>query len=52
MAPTPLSIWYPASPGGAPQVGLLLGVATAMEDELPAACKRLSWLIRRYSFSQ
>jgi GntR family transcriptional regulator/MocR family aminotransferase len=47
LAPSPLSAWF--SPAGAPRSGLLLGVATAVEDQLPAACERLDQLIRTFS---
>jgi GntR family transcriptional regulator/MocR family aminotransferase len=44
MAPSPLSAWF--VPGAAPESGLLLGVATASEEQIPAACKQLDRLIR------
>lgn len=47
LAPEPLSAWY--SPGGRPSSGLLLGVATINEAELPAACQRLHRLIGEFS---
>ncbi|BDG10782.1 MocR-like pyridoxine biosynthesis transcription factor PdxR [Anaeromyxobacter paludicola] len=47
LAPSPLSTWF--SPGGNQRSGLILGVATAVEDQLPAACDRLHQLIRKFS---
>ncbi|MEY2115464.1 MULTISPECIES: aminotransferase-like domain-containing protein [Rhodanobacter] len=43
LAPSPLLPWF--SPGTAAESGLLLGVATATERQLPAACRRLHQLI-------
>jgi GntR family transcriptional regulator/MocR family aminotransferase len=47
LAPVPLSAWY--SPTGARPPGLLLGVATVTEAQLPAACERLHQLVRKFS---
>jgi GntR family transcriptional regulator/MocR family aminotransferase len=44
MAPSPLSTWF--VPGTTPESGLLLGLATVSEEEIPAACKQLDELIR------
>jgi GntR family transcriptional regulator/MocR family aminotransferase len=47
LAPSPLSAWF--CPAGTQRSGLLLGVATTTEDQLPAACDRLHHLIRTFS---
>jgi GntR family transcriptional regulator/MocR family aminotransferase len=47
LAPEPLSAWF--DPGTRPSPGLLLGVATVNEAQLPAACQRLHWIIRKFS---
>lgn len=47
LAPSPLSAWF--CPAGAQRPGLLLGVATTTEGQLPAACDRLHQLIRTFS---
>lgn len=47
LAPAPLSIWYCS--GSTPRSGLLLGVATAIERQVPNACDRLHHLIRKFS---
>jgi GntR family transcriptional regulator / MocR family aminotransferase len=47
LAPEPLSPWF--SPGTRPSSGLLLGVATANEAQIPAACERLHRLIGKLS---
>jgi GntR family transcriptional regulator/MocR family aminotransferase len=44
MAPSPLSTWF--VPGTNPEPGLLLGLATVGEEQIPAACKQLDGLIR------
>jgi GntR family transcriptional regulator/MocR family aminotransferase len=44
MAPSPLSTWF--VPGTHPESGLLLGLATVSEEQIPAACKQLHALIR------
>lgn len=44
MAPSPLSTWF--VPGTHPEPGLLLGLATVSEEQIPAACKQLDRLIR------
>ncbi|BDU22526.1 PLP-dependent aminotransferase family protein [Dyella sp. GSA-30] len=44
MAPSPLSAWF--APGTNAESGLLLGVATVSEDQIPAACEQLDKLIR------
>lgn len=44
MAPSPLSPWF--APGTNPESGLLLGLATVSEDQIPAACQQLDVLIR------
>ncbi|WP_233838795.1 MocR-like pyridoxine biosynthesis transcription factor PdxR [Paraburkholderia sp. ZP32-5] len=46
MAPSPLSAWFGTPSWALP--GLLLGVATAPEQHLPAACSRLFEIIDRY----
>lgn len=43
LAPSPLSSWF--SPGTAAESGLLLGVATVTERQLPAACRHLHQMI-------
>ena len=43
LAPSPLSPWF--SPGTATESGLLLGVATVTERQLPAACRQLHQMI-------
>jgi GntR family transcriptional regulator/MocR family aminotransferase len=47
LAPEPLSRWF--QPGGGHRSGLLLGIATADEAQIPAACERLHELIGRYA---
>ena len=47
LAPEPLSNWF--HPDGPRHSGLLLGIATADEAKLPAACERLHELIARYA---
>ncbi|CAH1904287.1 Transcriptional regulator containing a DNA-binding HTH domain and an aminotransferase domain (MocR family) [Candidatus Nitrotoga sp. HW29] len=47
LAPSPISAWF--SPLGVRRSGLLLGVATADEDQFSAACDRLHQLIRTFS---
>jgi GntR family transcriptional regulator/MocR family aminotransferase len=47
LAPVPLSAWY--SPVGVRHSGLLLGVSTADEAQLPAACDRLHKLIAKFT---
>lgn len=47
LAPAPLSIWY-CSPS-TQRSGLLLGVATSVERQLPNACDRLRSLIAKFS---
>lgn len=44
MTPSPLSTWF--VPGTHPDQGLLLGLATVSEEQIPAACKELDRLIR------
>jgi len=44
LAPSPLSTWF--VPGTKPESGLLLGVATVSEEQIPSACKQLDGLIR------
>ncbi|GLQ42137.1 PLP-dependent aminotransferase family protein [Dyella nitratireducens] len=44
MAPSSLSTWF--VPGTNPESGLLLGVATVTEDQIPRACEQLDGLIR------
>jgi GntR family transcriptional regulator/MocR family aminotransferase len=46
MAPSPLSAWFGTPSWALP--GLLLGVATAPEQHVPAACRRLFEIIDRY----
>ncbi|MBF5043805.1 PLP-dependent aminotransferase family protein [Aggregicoccus sp. 17bor-14] len=46
LAPEPLSRFF--SPGSRASPGLLLGIATAPDAELPAACERLHRLIRKH----
>jgi GntR family transcriptional regulator / MocR family aminotransferase len=46
LALEPLSAWF--SPGSKVSPGLLLGVATAPEAKLPAACERLHRLLRKH----
>jgi len=43
MAPSPLSSWF--APGTPPESGLLLGIATVSEQQIPGACERLHLLI-------
>jgi GntR family transcriptional regulator/MocR family aminotransferase len=43
LAPTPLSPWF--SPGTAAESGLLLGVATVTEEQVPVACEQLHRVI-------
>jgi len=47
LAPAPLSRWYCSA--STQRSGLLLGVATAIERQIPNACDRLQHLIRRFS---
>ncbi|BDB24529.1 transcriptional regulator [Cupriavidus sp. TA19] len=47
LAPAPLSGWYCSA--ATQRSGLLLGVATAIEHQLPAACDRLQHLVRKFS---
>lgn len=47
LAPAPLSPWF--APGTAPRPGLLLGLASADEAKIPAACERLHQVIRRFT---
>lgn len=47
LAPEPLSTWF--DPAGIRHCGLLLGIATVNEAQLPAACERLHALIRKFS---
>jgi GntR family transcriptional regulator / MocR family aminotransferase len=47
LAPEPLSKWFHQS--SSPSSGLLLGVATANEAGVDAACEHLHMLIRRFS---
>ncbi|MEM5427975.1 PLP-dependent aminotransferase family protein [Cupriavidus oxalaticus] len=47
LAPAPLSGWYCSA--STQRSGLLLGVATAIEHQVPAACDRLQQLIRKFS---
>lgn len=47
LAPAPLSGWYCSD--STQRSGLLLGVATAIEQQVPAACDRLQQLIRKFS---
>lgn len=47
LAPAPLSIWY-CSPSTR-RSGLLLGVATAIERQLPNACERLRSLMVKFA---
>lgn len=47
LAPAPLSIWY-CSPA-TQRSGLLLGVATSIERQLPNACDRLQSLMAKFS---
>lgn len=44
MAPSPLSSWF--APGTQPTSGLLLGVASVSEQQIPAACNKLHLLIK------
>jgi GntR family transcriptional regulator/MocR family aminotransferase len=47
LAPVPLSAWYhPAAPR---RPGLLLGVSTVTDAQLPSACERLHKLIGKFS---
>lgn len=46
LAPVPLSAWY--SPTGVRRAGLLLGVSTVTEAQLPAACERLHRLVAKF----
>ena len=43
LAPSPLSPWF--NPGTEHQAGLLLGIATVKEAQIPAACEQLHQLI-------
>jgi GntR family transcriptional regulator/MocR family aminotransferase len=45
LAPSPLSAWHADHGPGLRQAGLLLGVATAMEDRLAGACDHLQQII-------
>ncbi|SCB35103.1 MocR-like pyridoxine biosynthesis transcription factor PdxR [Cupriavidus alkaliphilus] len=47
LAPAPLSGWFCSA--STQRSGLLLGVATAIEHQVPAACDRLRQLIRKFS---
>jgi GntR family transcriptional regulator/MocR family aminotransferase len=47
LAPEPLSAWFDL--GTRPWPGLLLGVASVNEAQLPAACQRLHRIIRKFS---
>ena len=47
LAPAPLSGWYCSA--STQRSGLLLGVATAIEQQVPTACDRLHHLIRKFS---
>lgn len=47
LAPAPLSRWYCTE--STQRSGLLLGVATTIERQLPNACDRLHHLIRKFS---
>lgn len=47
IAPAPLSGWYCSA--ATQRSGLLLGVAMAIEQQIPAACNRLHHLIRKFS---
>lgn len=47
LAPAPLSRWYCAE--STQRSGLLLGVATAIESQLPNTCDRLHHLIQKFS---
>ncbi|MCX5544790.1 PLP-dependent aminotransferase family protein [Paraburkholderia sp. CNPSo 3076] len=47
IAPAPLSVWYCSE--STQRSGLLLGVAPAIEQQIPAACDRLQQLIRKLS---
>lgn len=47
LAPAPLSGWYCSA--STQRSGLLLGVATAIEHQVPTACDRLQYLIRKFS---
>ena len=47
LAPGPLSRWYCSE--STQRSGLLLGVATTIEGQLPNACDRLHELIRKFS---
>ncbi len=47
LAPSPLSGWY--VPASTQRSGLLLGVAKAVERQIPNACARLQQLIRKFS---
>ena len=46
LAPNPLSLWYASRASAQP--GLLLGIATAPQKHLAAACDRLYAIIDRY----
>src|SRR6185437_10176138 len=50
LAPGPLSRWYCSE--STQRSGLLLGVATTIERQLPNACDRLQDLIRKFSWSR
>jgi GntR family transcriptional regulator/MocR family aminotransferase len=47
LAPAALSGWYCST--STQRSGLLLGVATAIEQQIPAACDRLHHLIRKFT---
>lgn len=47
LAPAPLSGWYCSA--STQRSGLLLGVATAIERQVPNACDRLQHLVRKFS---
>jgi GntR family transcriptional regulator/MocR family aminotransferase len=47
LAPAPLSIWFGAA--ATARSGLLLGVATAIESQQAAACRRLAQVIQRFA---
>lgn len=47
IAPSPLSGWYYSA--SSRRSGLLLGVATAIEQQIPNACMRLQQVIKKFS---
>ena len=47
LAPAPLSIWFGTAASA--RSGLLLGVATAIESQQAAACRRLAQVIQRFA---